>query len=104
MHISAISQFIILGTGINLMEDAKIDTSTGGSSVSSVTNGVVFLGSPKPHSAAGTHLSRFSPSEVLVRVTLKQECLVNMIELDGVPNIYLLRPPIDEGEVGLRNI
>jgi hypothetical protein len=67
------------------MDDATIDISTGGSSAFSATDGVVLLNPRQPHTSAGIHLSRFSPCETLVRVTLKQECLVNTIELEGHP-------------------
>ena len=76
---------IIIGTGINLMNDATIDISTSGASASSSTDGIVLLNAPQPYISAGTHLSRFSPCESLVRVTLKQEYLVNTIELEGHP-------------------
>ena len=81
------------------MDDAKVDTSTSGSSASNVTNayGVVFLNPPRSHTSAGTHLLRFSPCETLARVTLKQECLVNTIELEGLPCTYL-RPEDEHKE------
>ena len=76
---------IIIGTGINLMNDATIDISTSGASASSSIDGVVLLNTPRPRISAGTCLSRFSPCESLVRVTLEQEYLVNTIELEGHP-------------------
>lgn len=86
------------------MDDAKIDTSTSGSSASSITNGVVLLNPLQSQTLTGTHLSRFSPCETLVRVTLKQECLVNMIELEGLPINAFWRPIIAEDEVGVYNV
>ena len=72
------------GIGINLMNDAKIDISPSGSHTSTFTNHVVTLNPPQSYTSRGTHLSRFSPCETLVRVTLKQECLVNTIELESL--------------------
>ena len=96
-HYSIHIQFV--GIGINLMDDAKIDTNTSGSSTPNI-NGVVFLNPPQSRIAARTHLSRFSPCEDLVRVTLNQEHLVNMIELEDA----YLRPVIDESEVGVHKM
>ena len=75
----------ITGTGINLMDDATIDISTSGTSASSSIDGVVFLNAPRQYISPGTCLSRFSPCESLVRVTLEQEYLVNTIELEDRP-------------------
>ena len=69
------------------MDEAKIDISTtSGSHSSHATNQVVKLNLPHSLTSMGTHLLRFSPYETLVRVTLKQECLVNTIELEGSPS------------------
>ena len=67
------------------MNDATIDISTSGASAPTSNNDVVLLDAPRPHISAGTRLSRFSPCESLVRVTLEQEYLVNTIELEDHP-------------------
>ena len=88
------------------MHDAMIDTSTSGSSASSITklNGAVLLNPPQSHTLAGTYLSRFSPCETLVRVTLKRECLVNTIELEGLPTNARWGPITAKDEIGVHNV
>lgn len=84
------------------MDDAVADINTSESG-SVVSNNTVILNPRSPHTSTGTHLSRLSPSDRLVRITLKEECLVNTIELEGSP-CGSLKPFLDGGEVAKRDI
>lgn len=86
------------------MDDAKVEISNSGSFASSITDGIVLLNPPQPHTSAGPHLSRYSPCETIVRVTLSQEYLVNTMEIESLPTETNWSRLITTDEIGVFNV